>query len=627
MAEQQFPDIGEYLWGEYELMDDAVVMESDADGGYRCPLCLLNFQTKRKDIFQKHFNPGRKNDLTKHWHMKYKQGIPTIKERCPDCGKPGDPNIGKKKKHKTVCKESLNLNNNEKIEANDDKIEEQVEEVNDDRIKIEDEEKLDETVEYEDAEYENMLIDEAADERTEGHEEYEGNSMEDSGDMKAQFENNEEKLHEEISLLRSRLEISQQKQREEEKKAEELVIKFNSYMKVKDSQLNEMEQSVTLLETVRLAQMEELKQKLKFATGLLETVNNKGGDKGKDLEEELKTERQMKKNMEVRLLKLEEKLKHKDDENQERIKEALDTKQEISKVVEGKITLEAALLKMTNKSEDLQYQLSLLKEKAQKDKDHDAVKINNLKEKLKNSKEVEARQDKLRKETQSNLDKANKTLNEVLEKNSKYKEENETQRKINTQLVEKVQSFEQTQDADKKLPMIKTIKADRLDEEKSLGEGAYASVFKGVYKGKQIAIKKAEIGAESIKEAFLMCKIRHSHVVSAIGVSIQNQNLLISMECYDQDLSVHLENTEKNKDLRHEWRLKVFKDCARGLKYLHNLKIIHRDLKPQNILLKHAPNSISASLADFGIAQLGLEGVGWAGTPGFIAPGRSIILS
>ena len=77
--------------------------------------------------------------------------------------------------------------------------------------------------------------------------------------------------------------------------------------------------------------------------------------------------------------------------------------------------------------------------------------------------------------------------------------------------------------------------------------------------------------------------------------------------------------------MRHEWRLKVFKDCARGLKYLHKLKIIHHDLKPQNILLKHAPNSISASLADFGVAHLGLEGVGWAGTPGFVAPGRYII--
>ena len=64
---------------------------------------------------------------------------------------------GWNRKHKTVCKESLNLNNNEKIEANDDKIKEQVEEVNDDRIKSEDEESQDDTVEIEDEEHENSL--------------------------------------------------------------------------------------------------------------------------------------------------------------------------------------------------------------------------------------------------------------------------------------------------------------------------------------------------------------------------------------------------------------------------------------------------------------------------------------
>ena len=56
-------------------------------------------------------------------------------------------------------------------------------------------------------------------------------------------------------------------------------------------------------------------------------------------------------------------------------------------------------------------------------------------------------------------------------------------------------------------------------------------------------------------------------------------------------------------DIRKEWRIKVFTDCARGLKYLHKMKIIHQDLKPHNILIKHKGKSLSASLADFGIAN------------------------
>ena len=297
--------------------------------------------------------------------------------------------------------------------------------------------------------------------------------------------------------------------------------------------------------------------------------------------------------------------------------EVLDKKQELGKVVNEKKTLEPEILKMTNESADLQHQVSVLKEVVQKEKMDDKVKISNLEKMLKEDK---TRQDTLREETQSSLDKANKNLEDVLAQNSKYKEETETLRKENKKKKEKVKRFEQIEIADKELPMIRSIKVDSSNEEPSLGNGAYASVFKVVLDGRPMAIKKAEIGAESIKEALIMCKIRHTHVVSAIGVSIQNQDLLISMDCYDNDLSVHLENTEKANDLRHEWRIKVFKDCARGLEYLHKLKIIHRDLKPQNILLKHSPNSISASLADFGVSHLGLEGVGWTGTPGFIAP-------
>ena len=43
-------------------------------------------------------------------------------------------------------------------------------------------------------------------------------------------------------------------------------------------------------------------------------------------------------------------------------------------------------------------------------------------------------------------------------------------------------------------------------------------------------------------------------------------------------------------------------------------------LRSQNNLITHRGKSLSASLADFGIAKLGLEGSGWCGSPGFVAP-------
>ena len=106
MAAQILPNIEEFVWGDKEITEDGVVvMDANSDGGYRCPICKENFKTKRQDIFKKHFNPKRKGATDTAKHIQIKEAIPTIKERCSRCDKPGDPNPGKKRKHLVVCKE------------------------------------------------------------------------------------------------------------------------------------------------------------------------------------------------------------------------------------------------------------------------------------------------------------------------------------------------------------------------------------------------------------------------------------------------------------------------------------------------------------------------------------------
>ena len=53
-----------------------------------------------------------------------------------------------------------------------------------------------------------------------------------------------------------------------------------------------------------------------------------------------------------------------------------------------------------------------------------------------------------------------------------------------------------------------------------------------------------------------------------------------------------------------EFRLKIIKDCAYGIQYLHNNGILHRDIKPDNLLILNLDcNGIIAKLTDFGSSR------------------------
>ena len=67
-------------------------------------------------------------------------------------------------------------------------------------------------------------------------------------------------------------------------------------------------------------------------------------------------------------------------------------------------------------------------------------------------------------------------------------------------------------------------------------------------------------------------------------------------------------NKKEQKFICQKYILKILKDCARGLHYLHEVVgIVHRDIKPQNILLcsnqQSAEYPFTAKLCDFGVSE------------------------
>ena len=601
------PESDAYVWGEWEMDNRGVVVYNwDAEGGYRCPLCNQNFQTKRKEIFKKHFDPKRKENREEH--RRIKAGIPKVKVNCKYCGKSGDPNSGKVQKHLEVCEvfHRLDINGNksndeEEVADNSGIPEEDFGgkgDSNEETFEIDDDEyedniienpnfKTDQvdgvhgdiaaSVEFTDKEYEISLGDKSIESVAEEGTELETHENE---QVDTDVENNcpapvEENMQMEIDLLRKNLEVARSKHKQDEKTIQDLTQQFNSLSALQDEHIEEMEKSVSCLEEMSSDKMKALEEKL---TKAKDSFEKSLGDKDVQI-----------KHLEVKISKLEEIIMQKDEEvgKMER-----DMNAELKQLSQEKVDLEQKILEVRNN--------------VKKEKEEATITMSTLQNRIK-----ELTQENL---TQGRSAEGYKAGIEQLT------DDLESENLKNERLKQRLQRMTQKVEAVDKEPMIRSVKLESGGAPVPIGEGTYATVTKVLSNGKYLAIKEAKIDKESINEALIMSKLKHPNIVSAIGVSLKGQNLLISMDCYDEDLSKYLEQIEKKHDTQVEPRHKIFKHCATGLRYLHKQKIIHRDIKPQNILIHHTGDSLSASLSDFGHSNLGLKGSGWCGTRGFIAP-------
>ncbi|MBA0820467.1 hypothetical protein Gohar_025521 [Gossypium harknessii] len=172
--------------------------------------------------------------------------------------------------------------------------------------------------------------------------------------------------------------------------------------------------------------------------------------------------------------------------------------------------------------------------------------------------------------------------------------------------------------------------------QKELGRGGFGVVYKGeLDDGTQIAVKRMEAGVITNKaldefqaEIAVLSKVRHRHLVSLLGYSIEGNERILVYEYMSQGaLSKHLFHWKSLKLEPLSWkrRLNIALDVARGMEYLHILghqSFIHRDLKSSNILLG---DDFRAKVSDFGLVKLAPNGeksvvTRLAGTFGYLAP-------
>ncbi|KAL0354624.1 UNVERIFIED_CONTAM: LysM domain receptor-like kinase [Sesamum radiatum] len=173
---------------------------------------------------------------------------------------------------------------------------------------------------------------------------------------------------------------------------------------------------------------------------------------------------------------------------------------------------------------------------------------------------------------------------------------------------------------------------DGFSDSNLLGHGTYGSVYYGLLRDQEVAIKKmtATKTKEFMAEMKVLCKVHHTNLVELIGYAASGDELFLIYE-YAQKGSLrnHLHDPQSKGHTSLSWimRVQIALDTARGLEYIHEHTkphYVHRDIKTSNILLD---GGFRAKISDFGLAKLvmatndGEESVTRVvGTYGYLAP-------
>ena len=152
-----------------------------------------------------------------------------------------------------------------------------------------------------------------------------------------------------------------------------------------------------------------------------------------------------------------------------------------------------------------------------------------------------------------------------------------------------------------------------------LGEGGMGSVYRvrdETQGGRLLALKRLGLGAQVDtlrfrREFHTLANLRHPGIVQVYEFGVEPRGPFYTMELMEgRDLS-------EVGSLPVPTALRVLRDVAETLAFIHSRRLIHRDLTPRNIRLDDQGR---ARLLDFGIlSTLGVPGE-VAGTPPYIAP-------
>ena len=173
------------------------------------------------------------------------------------------------------------------------------------------------------------------------------------------------------------------------------------------------------------------------------------------------------------------------------------------------------------------------------------------------------------------------------------------------------------------------IKFSELRFGRCIGVGNVGEVYKGMFRGRTVAIKKLlgswlkddDMVARFKDEILLMSTMNHTNVLSFYGAVLDREagQICLVMELCERGTLEELLRSPR-EPLSWLRRLKMARAIALGMDYVHSKAgIIQRDLKAANLLVTR---EYDVKIADFGLSRSMRSGAmeTYCGTPAYMAP-------
>uniref|UniRef100_A0A7I4A9G8 Protein kinase domain-containing protein n=2 Tax=Physcomitrium patens TaxID=3218 RepID=A0A7I4A9G8_PHYPA len=160
------------------------------------------------------------------------------------------------------------------------------------------------------------------------------------------------------------------------------------------------------------------------------------------------------------------------------------------------------------------------------------------------------------------------------------------------------------------------VDMESLKEMEQLGKGSFATVFKAMWLGVEVAKKTfyAPNSPDFEKEVSILARLSHPNIVSLLCYAEGKRESCMVMELMDGDLcgliqKIMAKDEHRGSPFSMLEAVDLMLQVGRGMEYLHEMRIVHRDLKAMNILVKQVKGKdgrswyIWAKVADFGLSK------------------------